>query len=277
MEELELFYESADDIPEGYDKLYTEKEGKWHLTGIKGLKTQADITKLTTTVTKLRGELKTANDKLTAFGSLDPETLADDMAELETLRAEKEAGGGKIDESKIAPIVEARVKSATAKLERERDKLRTDLEAATNENGELKGSIRTARIKDEVRKHCGELKVLSSATEDVELLAERLFDVDADDNVVVREGAQGISAGTTMKDWLSDMKRTRGHWWPAAEGGGGKGGKGGEGVPNNPWTAEHWNITAQGRYLREHGSEKAEKAARVAGSSIGAVSPPKAA
>ena len=38
---LELIYNSAEEIPSGFESLYTEKDGKWHLTGIKGMKTSS--------------------------------------------------------------------------------------------------------------------------------------------------------------------------------------------------------------------------------------------
>jgi hypothetical protein len=44
----------------------------------------------------------------------------------------------------------------------------------------------------------------------------------------------------------------------------------------NPWSADNFSITAQGRYYREHGREAAERAAAAAGSSLGATKPPAA-
>jgi hypothetical protein len=41
----------------------------------------------------------------------------------------------------------------------------------------------------------------------------------------------------------------------------------------NPWSAEHWNLTAQGQYVNKYGLEVAKKKARDAGSSIGALQP----
>ena len=42
---------------QGMEGLYTEKEGKWHLTGIKGMKTQADIDAVKATLDKERKNL----------------------------------------------------------------------------------------------------------------------------------------------------------------------------------------------------------------------------
>ena len=40
---LQIIVETLDDVDEKYHDLYTEKDGKFHLTGVDGMKTQADI------------------------------------------------------------------------------------------------------------------------------------------------------------------------------------------------------------------------------------------
>lgn len=42
----------------------------------------------------------------------------------------------------------------------------------------------------------------------------------------------------------------------------------------NPFTRERWNLTAQSRFIREHGIEIATLYARAAGVEIGSVRPP---
>ena len=42
---------------------------------------------------------------------------------------------------------------------------------------------------------------------------------------------------------------------------------------DNPWAPEHWNISAQGRYIQEFGMSVATRTARKAGSYIGATKP----
>jgi hypothetical protein len=41
----------------------------------------------------------------------------------------------------------------------------------------------------------------------------------------------------------------------------------------NPWTAEHWSVTAQGAYVTKFGLSVAQRTARLAGSAIGALRP----
>ena len=61
---LELIYNSTEEIPSGFESLYTEKDGKWHLTGIKGMKTSDDVTKLQTSLRKERDDHKKTKDRL---------------------------------------------------------------------------------------------------------------------------------------------------------------------------------------------------------------------
>ena len=43
---------------------------------------------------------------------------------------------------------------------------------------------------------------------------------------------------------------------------------------DNPWSKAGWNLTKQGAYAKEHGVEKAQDAAKSAGSAFGATHPP---
>lgn len=43
-------------------------------------------------------------------------------------------------------------------------------------------------------------------------------------------------------------------------------------VPN-PWSADNWNLTDQGAYIKKYGLSVAQRTARLAGSAIGALRP----
>jgi hypothetical protein len=42
---------------------------------------------------------------------------------------------------------------------------------------------------------------------------------------------------------------------------------------DNPWSAEHWNLTRQGQYIKKYGMEVAKTKARQAGATIGGPRP----
>lgn len=268
--DLELVYDSKDAIPAGFDALYAERDGKFQLTGIRGLKTQADVDAVQTGLRKEREEHKATKEKFAPFSQYDPVKLADDLAELETLRVT----GGKVDNSKIEDLVAARLAKEKGPLTREMDQMRKDLEAATMRGDGLQKALNTRIIGDAVREAALGEKVVPEALEDILLYGERLFEITEDGKVITKEGV-GVTPGLDAKTWLKDMTKTRPHWWPQSTGGGANGQRGG-GMSDNPWTPANWNLSKQGEYVRLHGLDKAQAAAKAAGSAVGATTPPKA-
>ena len=287
MPKLKTLYEKQEEIPDGYGELYVEKSGKWELTGIEGVKTQADLDRLNAALVKERTDHKAVKDKLTKFGDVDPDTLPATMeqlneanARLATLTAE-----GKIDESKVTERITAAVTSAVGPLQRDKQALERKLEAEAKKTAEAKAandalqlSIKQERIRAQIRDAAIAAKVLPTAIDDAVLVGERMFDFTDDGRLITKNDA-GVTPGLDPKEWAKDMMEKRPHWWPVSVGGGSRGGTGG-GVndKDNPWSATGWSITRQGQAVTELGLAKAGELAARAGSRIGATKPtPKAA
>lgn len=271
---LQAIYDAIDDIPEGFRELYTEKNGKFELTGITGVKTQADIDRLQTALTKERNDHKATKDLLKAWNDTgwkisEVQEKLDKYPELEAAAA----NAGVANEEKIGQLVEARIKSRLAPVERERDQLKTDLATRDQTIVGYQQKDRQRAIHDSVRKAATDAKVLPSAVDDALMLAERVFDVAEDGRVTVKDQV-GFTPGIEPDVWLTEMQGKRPHWWPESSGGGSRGSKGnGTGMAKNPWSKEHWNLTEQGNYIRTNGMEKAAQMAELAGSKIGATAP----
>src|SRR6185312_11230060 len=133
------------------------------------------------------------------------------------------------------------------------------------------------RVRNQLRDAAIAASVLGTAIDDSVFVSERYFEFV--DGKLVTKGDVGVTPGLTPKEFFNDMKETRPHWWPLSQGGGASGARGGGNLSNkdNPWSAEGWNITKQGRYLTEYGEAKAAEMAMRVGSKIGATKPPKAA
>lgn len=272
---LKLSYNSQEDIPNGYEALYTEKDGKWVLTGIEGMKTQEDITRLSESLRKEREDHKKVKDILAKLGGpdLDADALVEKLDEYEELKLRVESGeGGKIDDKKVEELVEQRVQRRLAPVERERDRLKTRNTELENENGTLKGTITRGTVESELRRHATEGKVVTSALDDILDIGANIFEVAEDGAVVTKQGLRNVPAGITPDVWLSDMKEKRPHWWPASQGGGAGGSGGGNGTGVNPWTKDNWSIEAQAQLVRTD-SSKADRLAKAAGVYVGAMSP----
>lgn len=284
MPKLQAVYAKEEDIPEGFADLYSERNQKWEITGVEGIKTQADVDRIDAALKKERGDHKESKSKLAKYGDLDPETISATQAELEETKAKLEAiaPNGKLDETKVQPMIEAAVKRAIGPLEREKTQLQRDLDNARKTQAEreaevaaLNQSIRNRSIEAALRDEAVKAKVLGSAVEDVVALGAAYFELTDDDRILTKD-AKGQTPGLNPKEWLKDMQDKRAHWWPVSQGGGAHGGRGGgTGRSGNPWAAENWNVSAQGRYVTEHGIEKAQAAAAAMGVKVGDTKPAK--
>ncbi len=268
---LKLSYEKREDVPDGYEELYDEVDGKFVLTGVEGMKTDADITRLQTSLTNERKEHKATKAKLTAYDGLDPDEVRTKLDTIEELEAKVAASTGKTDDAAIERLVESRVKRVLAPVERERDTLKAKLAETGQEVETLKTTNKKDRIDRAVSKVAADMKVVSHAIDDVSLLASTVFEVSEDGEVVTKE-LPGLTPGLTPALWMKDMQEKRPHWWAASVGGGANG----SGLPKgqaNPWSAKSWNLTEQGKVIREHGADKANQLAKQAGVVVGASRP----
>lgn len=268
MPPLKPFFENLNEVPAHFHELYTEQNGKFVLTGVEGLKTQADIDRISGALNKEKNDHKTAREKLAMFGELDPtETLSklDRIAELEA------AAAGKIDDAKIQEMVENRTKSKLAPFERDLTKTKTELQAALDLVNQYQTKETQRTIKDAIREAALKNNIIATAMEDVEILAERMFEVTEDGKVVTKDNV-GVTPGVDATVWLTDMQVKRPHWWPESKGSGAKGSGGGSSFTNNPFSHDSWNLTEQGKLLNTNRT-MAEQMAKAAGTTIGGAKP----
>jgi hypothetical protein len=274
---LKSIHTSLDEIAEPFRELYTEKDGKFELTGIHGVKTQADIDRLTASLTNEREEHKKTKSAFDVWGDLKHEDV---MAKLDRIPELEAAAGDKLDESAIEEIVNKRVSgtinSQTAPLERS---LKQAQDALTEKDAliqQLQGNETRRTVHDSLRSAMTEAKIIPEAYDDVLMLAERVFNVREDDGAVVTKDEVGATPGIDAAMWLQEMADKRPHWWPVSQGGGGRGSTSqGGGFAGNPWSKEHWNMTKQGQVVQAQGMEKANQMAAAAGSKVGAAHPAK--
>lgn len=268
---LKTIVDAVDDLPADVQKEYTKDEasGKYVLT-LEGVEAHPGVVKLNTALTKERDAHKATKGKLGTYAAFgDPEKV---QAALDRIPELEAAAEGKLDETKINGIVEGRLKTKLAPIERERDQLKTQLGEKDKVIGEYTAAEVRRKVTGSVSKAARELKVVDSAVEDVELYAERLFEVTEDGSVVTKEGV-GVTPGLSPKLWLEDMQAKRPHWFGTTAGGGARGGAGGGAAGENPWSAEHWNMTKQGQILSTKGRTEADRLAKLAGTTVGGPRP----
>lgn len=269
-------HDKIDEIPSEYRSLYTERNGKYELTGIAGVRTTADVERVQTSLTKEREEHAITKAKLKPWSGMSHEEVIAKLDRIEELEA---AAKGKIDETQIEAMVqkrvEATIRSKLAPVERARDEALTKVGELQKETEDWKGKDRRRVIRDSVRKAGIDAKLLPTALEDVEELSDRVFEVNEQGQTVTRDGV-GVTPGVDPKTYFAEMQPRRPHWWPASQGGKSQG-SGPNGVlgQKNPWSEEHWSVTEQGNAVKTLGMEKARALAESAGSRVGATSPTK--
>lgn len=269
---LEAIHKTLDDIPEQYRDLYSERNGQFELSGIVGVKTQADIDRLSMSLSKERNDHKDTKTRAQIWGDLNHDEVMASLDRIPELEAAAKEGG--IDEEKMNELVEGRIKTRIAPIDRENAQLKVDNETLSSKIMEFQTKETTRKVHDNVRSACMDAKVLDTAQEDVLFLSERVFEVREDDGEVVTRDNVGVTPGIRAQDWLTEMQGKKPHWWPASQGSGSNGGNGGHNFSDNPWSSKGWNVTKQGLYAKQHGMDKATSAAKAAGSSIGAISAP---
>lgn len=268
---LKSFYESKDQIPQGAEGFYKEVNGKYELQaeGMKPESAFVDIQKSLKNEIAAHGKTK---ERVKAFGDLDPAVVVQRMDQFEELEARANSAG---DPKKLEELAGARIKTATAPLQRELDKYKGELATATEQLNGFRAERTQRTIHDQVRQAATALKLRPEAIEDVLMISERLFEVNEDGKVGARDKV-GLVPGLDPTGWLTDMQTKRPHWWPESQGGGAGGsGKGGNGGAGNPWSKAGWNMTAQGQYVRQHGEEAGRRMAESAGVALGATRPVK--
>lgn len=278
---LQAIHDKIEEIPEQFRELYTEKNGKFELTGISGVKTTADVTRVQTALNSERELRQAAENKLKVWDGLDHEEIMSKIDRVEELQSIVDSRGG-LDDAKIDEIANKRVEGI---MNSRINPLERQIQSLTRERDDFKGQVegfqhkdRTRSIRDDVRSVLVSEKVVPEAHDDILMIAERMFERTEDGQSITKEG-NGVTPGLSPKDWLNEMKPVRSFWWPASKGAGANGntGAGGDGFDSNPWTRENWNITKQGEVLNgEDGAALAERMAKAAGSDVNAIRPPAA-
>lgn len=262
------------EVDEGFRSLYTERDGNFVLTGITGIKTDADVAKLQKSLTDERADHKKTKDRLrplTLNGHSVVEmsddqlkAVVEELDSYDELKA-KAASAGKTDDEKINQLVEQRIKGKLAPLERERDKYKGELAASLEQVTGFQAERRQRTIHDAIRRAANETKVgkfKPTAIDDALMLAERIFEMDDSGNVTVKDQV-GFTPGLKPEDWIAEVADKRAHWFEDSQGGGAKGGRGGNGGGANPWKKESFNLTEQGKITRDN-PERAKQLAAAA-------------
>lgn len=268
---LKRKYDNQADIPAGMESLYTEKDGKFILTGVEGVEQIDNLAKVQKALNDERAAHKATTAKLAAFGELTAEDAAAAVTERDELKLKIEAGGGKPDESKIAELVKARVALATAPLDKKVQDLTKERDTAVAERDGLATARKRDRISAAIAEKAAKAGVLPGSVNRIVSLLAGQFDLDDSGKPITREG-DSVLPGLDVDQVINDLKTTDPYFWPTSQGGGASGGQSGGVGGVNFWSKAGWNLTEQGRMVAKDPS-KAAAMAKAAGVDINAIEP----
>lgn len=198
------------DTMEGVDPviagLYTQKDGKYVLSGIDGVVPKAKLD-------EFRNNNIDLNNRLTAFGDIKPE----DVKELQRKYAEAEIRlkGTEDFDKKVNEVVESRINAF-------RETATTEKAALETANKSLSSLLEEVVLENVVAKDAVKLGVADTAIDDVILRARTVFTVDgktpkavgADGKPVYgKDGVTPLSVG----EWVDGLKKTSPHLFKQSE------------------------------------------------------------
>jgi hypothetical protein len=253
-------YASKEEIPAGFETLYTETDGKFLLTEVDGMKTEADIMRLQTALTKERADHKSVKTKFAPLANLD---VTEVLEKLDRFPELEELAKGKVDEVKLESIVQQRITQKLTPLQRQLAEAEKKAKEFEDQVTHFKKVQIEETISSAILKAAKAAKITDEAVlDDVVKIAR--FDMELDqDTSEVR-----VKDGNTLASYFTTMQSKKAHWWGPTIGGGASGSNRGNRVTNNPFSNEYWNLTEQGRLIKEDVS-KAKQLAEMAGTSIG--------
>lgn len=275
MAKLKTILETLDDVPENLHEFYVEKDGKFVLD-LDGTDSHPDVAALKNALERQKTERRKVADELTKLKDrlakipedFDADAYATAMAELEELRTNPNR---KPDEKERQELAAARktLEQKIANMEK------AHAEAITKKDVEIKkrdDKIKSVLIDDGLTKALVEAGVSKEYMKAAKALLRQDCDViedEGDYKAIVKSDMGEMEIGKYVSDWVaSDEGKV---FVPPAKGSDSSNNNSnktriitGE---KNPWSKEHWNLTLQGKILREDRT-KAEKLAKAAGKTI---------
>jgi len=230
---LKAVYANTNEIPDNYRDLYSEHDGKSVISNVEGLCTQEDVDRLQESLSKERADHRVTRKKLAVKES-----------DLSVDTSQRRANHGDVQDVDTLNTLQIQLSESQSTI------------------AELNQALSLGRLKEEIRKVALEQNILPVAIDDVLLLAEQTFEIDANGQTVTKRKID-VDEGLGADQWLDRMKDLRPHWWPASISAGANGGAR-HLMQDNPWSKASWNLTEQGQILRAN-PDRARSLASAAG------------
>lgn len=281
---LKAVIEKEDDIPENFRGEYIEKDGKWHLDVDDTFRSHPSVTALSGALEahkRQKTELQTKLNELKAKADR-ADSLPDDfdLDEYKRLHEEEERRkkdpNYKPDSQEALSRMKDQYESRIRALE---TKYTTDISAKDQVIAANDAALRRRVGGEELGRSLVAAGVSKEYLEATQALLGRMVKViDSDDGgeelqAIVTTDLGDIPVAQFVENWA---KSDAGKPFVKAPVGGGASGSTSRSTDPNPFSDAHWNVTEQGRVIKEKGQDVANRMAKAAGTTVGGPRPVKA-
>ena len=248
---LKAIIDSKEEIPEGAETFYEEKDGKYHLA-VEGFTEKGKLDEFRNSNIDLRQQLEEATGKIDSFKGIDPVSAREALTKMQQVDNKELIDKGQFDEllarkdSEYGGKIEALQKHAT-----EQEKFAS----------QYKDELETYRVTSAIQTAVNESGTpQSSAVADILARAKTSWSIDEKGNLfcVDSSGKARYSENGTQymspQEWSKELVANAPHLFVSSTGSGanGSGELGGKGTGINPWVKESMNLTKQGEILNEN-------------------------
>lgn len=271
---LSAVLDDLDSIEEGLKSLYVEKDGKFYLDLDDTIRSHSLIVPLANSMANTKRERDQARKDLAAANKR-LEGLPDDFDpdEYARLKADEETRRADPDNKDVRRQIDTAVATARSQEQAKAKKISDDLDAEKKAHEETKASLRRRLVDDDLNKALVEAGVTkpSFLKAAKAMLAPQVEVVEEDGELVSRmisDLGGDLVARYVSATWVqSDDGKA--FVEPAKGGDAGGNNRTTRGNEQNPWSKDHWNLTAQGQILKTDRA-KAERLAKAAGKPLAA-------
>jgi hypothetical protein len=210
--------DSLESVPETFQSLYIEQNGKYTLDVEGGI---PDVSNLKTAIDTERKRLseaekakKNLESKLASYEGIDVNKYKELLTKAERDEEERLIAEGKKDE-----VFNAKLES----VNNEWKKQILDKESLIESSNKRIEQLRSKALSDQIRSGINGV-FHAHANDDAVMVAMNLFKLDDNDNVVMVDSNGSIVLGNnalSIREWAnsSELKETKPHWYPAPLGG----------------------------------------------------------
>lgn len=229
---FKLVVKSADQIPEGFEDAYEERNGKYHLKLSDEVVPKSQVTEFRDNNIQLMKDKDAIAAQLKQYDGVD-------LSEYNAAMALKQQADDKklLNEEGVEKLVEKRVERMRQDFEGQTKALQTKLGTLEEEKGSLTSQLSTVLIDSQIQQAVNEVgKPRQGAMEDIMNRGRSLYKlkdgepvpIGTDGNPIFGKDGKGTM---TFVEWAQGLQETAGYLFETAQGGGSKGNRSGPTTP----------------------------------------------